>query len=248
MGCLFNLLLIGLIIHVFKTYIKGINETSSDNGGQYSGRRYYNPYGNTYGYGQNRKNDFVRALLELIAAVMKADGNAKRVELDYVKTKLVEALGYNEARAAILQLRDILKMQVNLYNSMIQIRTSVDYYSRLTIFHILYGIAAADGVVTADELSLLKNIAMGIGLSEADMQSVIGIQSSSNDIESAYKILEIQSTATDDEVKKAYRKMAMKYHPDKVSGLGEEVVKNAEARFRKVQDAYEKIKNVRGIK
>jgi len=179
---------------------------------------------------------------------MKADGNIKRVELDYVKRKLVEVLGYEEAKRAVLQLRDIIKENYNLNTVMMQIRTVVDYDSRLAILHILYGIAQADGVVTADELQLIRNIAMGIGLSQADTESIIGTYASPDNLDAAYKVLEITSSATDEEVKKAYRTMAMKYHPDKVAGMGDEIVKNAEIRFRKVQEAYENIKKARGIK
>jgi DnaJ like chaperone protein len=60
--------------------------------------------------------------------------------------------------------------------------------------------------------------------------------------------LEIDSSATDDEVKKAYRKQAMKHHPDKVSHLGEEIRKAAEEKFQKLNEAYERIKSARGIK
>lgn len=204
--------------------------------------------GHSYEYGQSRRFDFIKALLILIAAMMKADGNVKRVELDYVKARLVALLGYDEAKNAILQLRDILKSNNNLYNAMIQIRTVVDYHSRLEIINILYGIAKADGVVSADELALIRNIAAGIGLSSADTESIIGTYASPGNIDASYKVLEITPEATDDEVKKAYRTMAMKFHPDKVAGLGDEVVKNAEERFRKVQEAYENIKRARGIK
>lgn len=204
--------------------------------------------GHSYEYGQSRRFDFIKALLILIAAMMKADGNVKRVELDYVKARLVALLGYDEAKNAILQLRDILKSNNNLYNAMIQIRTVVDYHSRLEIINILYGIAKADGVVSADELALIRNIAVGIGLSSADTESIIGTYASPGNIDASYKVLEITPEATDDEVKKAYRTMAMKFHPDKVAGLGDEVVKNAEERFRKVQEAYETIKRARGIK
>ena len=55
-------------------------------------------------------------------------------------------------------------------------------------------------------------------------------------------------TATDEEVKKAYRRMAMKYHPDKVAQLGDEVQKAANEKFKKVQEAYEAIQKQRGMK
>ena len=67
------------------------------------------------------------------------------------------------------------------------------------------------------------------------------------DSESAYTILEISPSATDDEVKAAYRRMAMKNHPDKVATLGPEVQKAAAEKFRKIQEAYETIKKQRGI-
>ena len=65
------------------------------------------------------------------------------------------------------------------------------------------------------------------------------------DVESDYKILEISKNSTDEEVKKAYRKMAIKYHPDKVGHLGEEVRNLAEEKFKMVNKAYNNIKNSR---
>ena len=67
------------------------------------------------------------------------------------------------------------------------------------------------------------------------------------EVDSSYKILEIEPNCSDEDLKKAYRKMAMKYHPDKVSHLGEEVKKSAEEKFREVGAAYEYIKKQRGI-
>lgn len=64
---------------------------------------------------------------------------------------------------------------------------------------------------------------------------------------SAYKILEIPPDATNEEVKKAYRQMAKKHHPDMVSNLGEEIQKAAQEKFRKINEAYETIKKERGF-
>jgi DnaJ like chaperone protein len=65
--------------------------------------------------------------------------------------------------------------------------------------------------------------------------------------DSAYTELEISPSATDDEVRSAYRRMAMKYHPDRVATLGPDVQKAAEEKFKKIQDAYAAIKKQRGI-
>ena len=67
-------------------------------------------------------------------------------------------------------------------------------------------------------------------------------------VDSDYKILGINSNATDDELKKAYRKMAIKFHPDKVATMGEEYVKGAKEKFQQIQEAYEAIKKERGLK
>ena len=68
------------------------------------------------------------------------------------------------------------------------------------------------------------------------------------DSSASYTILEIDSTVSDQEVKKAYRRMANKYHPDKVSHLGKELRKVAEEKFKSVNEAYQTIKKERGLK
>ena len=65
---------------------------------------------------------------------------------------------------------------------------------------------------------------------------------------SDYKILEVGPSATDAEIKKAYRKMAAKYHPDKVTHLGNELRSLAEEKFKSLNDAYQAIKKQRGMK
>lgn len=203
----------------------------------------------TYAYGQNRRNDFITALLILIAEVMKANGHVKRTELNYVKQKLILLFGYDTAAKAILQLRDILKQNYNIYQVSEIINRNVDYDSKIEILHILYGIAEADGEVSDSEIQLIRQIAYNIGINIADAESIFNtVTNNSSSLDDAYKILGIAPQSTEDEIKKAYRSLVLKYHPDRVAELGEEVQKNAEARFRKVQEAYDKIKLARNIK
>lgn len=121
----------------------------------------------------------------------------------------------------------------------------MNYSQRLQLFHYLTQIASADGEFTASEKSVLEAIAGSIRLSSSDAASVIAMFY--KDSESAYAVLEISPSATDDEVKAAYRRMAMKNHPDKVATLGPEVQKAAAEKFRKIQEAYETIKKERGM-
>jgi DnaJ like chaperone protein len=90
-------------------------------------------------------------------------------------------------------------------------------------------------------------IAAIFGISHADFESLKAPHFKNIDPSWAYKTLEIEPTATDDEVKKAYRRMAMKYHPDKVHELGEDIKKSATEKFRSVNEAYESIKKTRNI-
>ena len=161
------------------------------------------------------RGDFTLSLIVLIAAVMKADGKVLKVELDYVKQFLITNLGQDAAKDALKMLKDLLNQDIPVYDVIQQIRQYLDYSSRLQLLHFLYGIAKADGQVHESEIKLIWEIGLGMGLSSQDVNSVVAMFT--NNLESAYKILEINSDSTDDEVKKAYRKQAQLHHPDRVS-------------------------------
>ena len=201
----------------------------------------------TQGQGRRRTTpgDFAMSLLVLVAAVMKADGKVLKSELDYVKEYFVRSFGQGMAGEAIMMLRDILKQDINIREVTNQIRTHLDYSSRLQMIHFLFGVANADGAIPQNELNTVKMIAGYLGINPKDLDSIQSMFIEKTD--SAYTILEIDRSADDEDVKKAYRKMAMKYHPDKVSYLGEDFKKVAHEKFQKVTEAYEKIKKERGI-
>lgn len=188
---------------------------------------------------------FAMSLLVLVAAVMKADGRVLRSELDYVKKFFVQNFGLESSGEAIAMLRDLLNQQIPVHDVCTQIKHNLDYSSRLQLLHFLFGIANADGQVHASELRIIEMIAGYIGLSSKDIDSIKYMFIQRTD--SAYKILEVDKNATDEEVKKAYRRMANKFHPDKVSHLGEDFQKAANEKFQKVNEAYEKIKRERKI-
>ncbi|MCU0462234.1 MAG: TerB family tellurite resistance protein [Bacteroidales bacterium] len=185
------------------------------------------------------------SLVVLIAAVMKADGKVVKSELDYVKQFLVRQFGSESAREATMMLKDLLNQKIPLNDVCQQISRNMDYSSRLQLLHLLFGVSLADGSPNQPEISLIERISGLIGISSGDFVSIKNMFVPETD--SSYKILEIERAATNEEVKKAYRKMAMKYHPDKVGHLGDDYKKAADEKFRKVNEAYEKIKKERNM-
>ncbi len=195
--------------------------------------------------GRTTTGAFAMSLLVLVAAVMKADGKVVRSELDFVKQYLVRAFGEESAVEALGMLKDILKQEIPLDDVSNQIRQNMNYSSRLQLLHLLYGVSNADGRVNQKELEVIERIALKMGISVKDRESVKYMFIPRTD--AAYKILEIEPSVTNEAVKKAYRKMAMKYHPDKISHLGEDFQKFANEKFKKVNEAYQNIKKERNM-
>ena len=203
------------------------------------------------GFNKRTPGDFIMSLLVLMAAVMKADGKVLKSELDFVKNYLVRQFGTDSASDALKMLRDLLKQDIPVREVCLQIKSGLDYASRLQLLHILYGIAKADQQVNQAEVRIIDEIAYYLGISNIDHQSIKSMFvkiTPKNNVANDYKILGVSETATNDEIKKAYRRLAIENHPDKVSYLGEEFRKNAEEKFRKINDAYERIKKLRDIK
>ena len=194
---------------------------------------------------QNTTGGYVMRLLVLIAAVMKADGRILRSELDYVKQFLVRNFGAESAKEAVRMLQDLLKQTIPVTDVCHQIEQNMNYSARLQLVHFLFGIAIADGHVDKNEAQLIEHICNSMGIASSDFESIRAMFV--KDANAAYKILEIDPSATNDEVKTAYRRMAMKYHPDKVSYLGVDFQKAAKEKFQKVNEAFHTIKEERKI-
>lgn len=195
---------------------------------------------------QTQSGDFEVSLLILASIVIKADGKQDQRELDFVRLQFVNMYGKERANHAFKLFKEINKQQnISTRQVCLQIKQMMQHASRLQLIHFLFGIANADGLVTNDEVHQIYTIAGYLGISHNDYESIKAMFYKTTD--SAYKILEIDKTASNDEIKKAYRTMAKKYHPDKVIHLGKEHQKGAEEKFKQVQDAYEQLQKERGF-
>ncbi|MEN8186558.1 MAG: TerB family tellurite resistance protein [Bacteroidota bacterium] len=190
--------------------------------------------------------DFEVSLLVLAAVVIKADGESNKRELDFVRQSFIGMYGKERANHAFKLFKGIIKSNnISTRQVCMQIRQHMNHASRLQLLHFLFGVAKADGHVTDAELHKIHTISGYLYINQHDFDSIKAMFY--DEVDSSYKILEIEKSATDDEVKKAYRKMVKKYHPDKLRGLGSEHIKGAEEKFRQVQKAYEQIQKERGI-
>jgi len=213
------------------------------------------------------RDDFIKTLLIFTSAVVKSDnGSMVRSELDFVRSYLLRILGPEKTQEALLILRDMLNKEFDIAFVAQQFGRNASIHEKLTMLQFLFGLAATDGVVAQAEMETIRFISRGMGISDHDFESLkamffgwqgnVGGSSYSSsssgyrstyNLENDYKILEIAPSASDDEVKKAYRRQAMKHHPDKVNHLGDEIRKAAEERFAKLNESYERIKKARGL-
>lgn len=190
--------------------------------------------------------DFATMLIALSAAVMKADGRPLKVELEYIKSFFAQQFGpqYTQQHLQILKrFLDAPQIPLDQICRDITLRTKEEV--RIQLLHYLFGIAKADGHVADEEINLLKRIANLLEIPSSDFESVKNMFY--RDVNSDYHVLGIEPNATEEEIKKAYRQMAIRYHPDKVIHMGEEYQKGAKEKFQKVQEAYDAIKKARGI-
>ena len=190
--------------------------------------------------------DFELNLLSLCSIVIKADGNISQREMDYVRQYFVGTYGKDKANAIFRTFNDINKKhEISAHRICTFLNQRTRYEVRLQLLHFLFGIAQADGSVSKPEISKLREIAGYLRVALRDFESIMAmfIKSANN----SYKILEIEKSASNDELKKAYRKMAKKYHPDRVNTADEAIKKGAEEKFKEVQKAYETIQKERGL-
>ncbi len=192
---------------------------------------------------QTKPGDFAIAMLVLVAAVMKADGKVVKAELEYVKQFLIKSFGRDNAQEMLVLLKNLLEQDYFIYEIANQINSHMNTAEKLQLMHVLFGISQADGQVHASEVEIIQEIGQHLKLNARDVDAIMAIFVKDN--HSYYKILEIDPSASDQEIKKAYRSMAARFHPDKVQHLGPEFQKMAEDKFKAINEAYQQIKTER---
>ena len=211
------------------------------------------PIGAIIGYyiGKNfftGKNDNEKAyevsLLILASLVIKADGKVRKEELNYVKEFFTRTFGLVKSKKYYEIFNTLNKQSLSskLRAICLQLTQSINHASRLQIIHFLFGVASSDNEIHQTEINVINKIATYLNVSSQDFQSISAMFiKAGSTIDTYYKILEVDKNSSTDEIKKSYRKLVMKYHPDKLQGVSEDIVKLANEKFLSIQQAYEKV-------
>lgn len=209
---------------------------------------------NTGNYYEGQRNSFLFSLLVLASYVIRADGRVMHSEMETLRHFLRNNFGrlaVEQGEQIILNLFDQQKriglhqFRKIIHKSCIQISKNMDYSQRLQLLNFLTMLAKADGEVVVVEIEALRNIAIWMGLNATEVDTMLNLKK--DDINSAYKVLAVSPSATDEEIKKAYRKMALEHHPDRVAALGEDIRLAAEKKFQEINEAKERIYRSRGL-
>lgn len=233
-----------------------------ENGFNGNGNTFRNDYSDTQ-FNQRPfeedRNSFLFSMLVLSSYIIKADGKIMHSEMNCVRNFLRNNFGeqaVQQGEDILLKLFEMQKQQgattfkETIRKSCVEISFHMNIGQRLQLLDYLIIIAKVDGIVSPEEVYALKEVAANLGLSAQDVDSMLNMEASSNQqigLDEAYKILGISPNATNDEVKAAYRKMALKHHPDRVSTLGDDVREAAEKKFQEINNAKERIYKARGL-
>ena len=219
-------------------------------------------YGRQHGYeGVNMgdRNSFLFSILVLASYIIRADGKVMHSEMEHVRNFLRTNFGQDALQQGETILRRLFDRQKQMeaertgsYEDIVmqscrQIASNLSQGQRLQLLAFMAGIVRADGIIDSSEVEAMRKVARAMRLNEREVDSLLNLQDASTNLDAAYKVLGISPNATDDEVKKAYRSMALKHHPDKVSTLGEDIRKAAEKKFQEINAAKDLIYKARGL-
>ncbi len=200
-------------------------------------------------------NRFVWLLVNILVNISKIDGQVTKEEISTIQRFFQLNLGYNQTK--MLWVKDLIKEAISsdatLEGLLEEFRSTFTYEPRLILLELVYQILYTKSVVPEDELQIARNIATYLEISVYDQRTIEAKYKYRNQQQQSttvaaenrnYEVLGLEPGASQEEIKKAYRKLSMKYHPDKVRHLGEEFRIIAEKKMKEINAAYDYFKKI----
>lgn len=228
-------------------------ESSSDSQSKLSGSQQDDASGKT-DQTQGNRNSFLLSMLVTASYIIRADGKVLQSETEFVRNFLRENFGNDAAEQGndILQriFEEEKKMghvafQRTIRQTCNEVPRFLDYSGRLQLLNFLVMITQSDQDVDETEVKALRDVAEWMQMDKSEVDSLLHLDGDS--IEDAYKVMGVSPTATDEELKAAYRRLALEHHPDRVANLGEDVRRAAEKKFQEINAAKERLWKARGL-
>jgi len=198
-------------------------------------------------------NRFVWLLVNILVNISKIDGQVTKEEIATIHRFFQYNLNYNQTK--MLWVKDLIKeaisANVTLDSLLEEFKNTFAYEPRLILLELVYQILYTKESVPENELQIARNIATFLEISVYDQRTIEAKykyrrqHEQTNGLAAAeqyYAVLGLDSNASKEEIKKAYRKLSMKYHPDKVRHLGDEFRTIAEEKMKEINAAYDYFK------
>jgi DnaJ like chaperone protein len=192
-------------------------------------------------------SEFETSLLVLSASVIKADGSVALDELDFVRGFFAGHFSTDHLDEKMNILHHCLQRGYHPRKACDQIRSSSSISTRLQVVHFLFDLALSDGALDKAELDLIFVLAGWMNVNDVEFRRILSSYSSTAISQSRYDLLGIRPGASYEEIKTAYRRLVLEYHPDRNAHLSADEIRARADQFRKIQEAFEKIKEERGF-
>lgn len=201
------------------------------------------------------RNSFLFSMLVLASHVIRADGRIMHSEMEFMRQFLARTYGSAARQQGDQILRTLFDQQARMnpagWRQKIaavcqQLRAQMPQAQRLQLLSLMVQLSKADGHADTTEIQALYELADWLGVDNAEVDQLANLGGGT--LADAYKVLGVSPDASDDDVRKAYRQLALKYHPDRVATLGEDVKRQAEETFKRINEAKEKVWQSRGMK